>query len=231
MSWITIAMPALFGLVAVATYLGRRASMQAALGQYAGFVLSELAPRLGLRIVVGDPEANLLLPPQAMNREEYVDGRFEWHVRLDGAPRGRPVIVEHHEVREVDQRFTETRYCYRTHIHMSALTRYTGRAEITSRKATHGAPTRSLPLPLATFGDPLLDEELVLAAEDPRVGPTLRELIHEIDPGLRMHGLHLVIDEGVVSVRATRQNAMSVLYFAESSLPILESIAETLETA
>ena len=229
MSWITFAAPAVALVAVLAFYFVRKSSVKASLTQYEPFVLATLAPRLGLRIVAGDPTANLLLPPQNMGNVKYQDNRFEWNVRLEGAPRGRSVVVEHYELREVEAGFAETRWRHTTRIHMSAETRWSGQIEITSKRGSLGAPTRSLPLPISSFGDSMLDAELVLGAADASVGPKIREHVHAIDSSLRAYGLHLVVDQAMVSVRATQRSAMGVLYFVESTLPILEDIATALE--
>jgi hypothetical protein len=209
----------------------RRNALAAAKTMHQDFLLGTLAPRLGLQLTSGDPSANLMLPPHnAVGTRIAPDKPYEWNVRMQGAPRGRPVDVLYFHRREVERGFAESKYTYYDDAYVGVQLRVAvPDFEVVSKSSTLGAIARRHPLPVQTFGDPGLDREFALATNDARVGPCVAPFLGRFDPNLRGYGVHLECSGGWLRFRADGKHVSGVMYFVTSIVPALEEIADRLE--
>lgn len=225
----SIIMMLLFGGAALGYFLWMKKARAKMVADMAHFTASQVAAKLGLRQTAGSPDGNLVLPPQSMGQAKYDDdGVFEYHMRLEGRPRGRDVVVEHYEHHKVDAGLTGTTITYGSNVGISVRTAYPGQAEITSRKGTF-APARKLALPVHSLGDPLLDQEFVFAATDASLGPRIAEALHALDANYRASGARIEISGCWVSATCDRQAAGGLMAQAEVIIPALELLAQSLD--
>jgi len=219
-------------VVSVGFFLYRKKQLAAAQETYARFQIGPLAQSLGLRVVHGDPTANLMLAPHNTQGTRIADDQpYEWHVRLQGEPRGRPVEVLYFHRRERKTGVVEVTFTYYDEAYVAvALRGAVPDFEVVSKKSSLGAIDRKQALPPRPFGDPELDQEFTLATNDPNVGRKLRRGLLAFDPGLRGYGVHLDCREGCLRFRAGRNHVSGVMYFVDSIIPTLEGMAAELES-
>lgn len=209
----------------------RRGALASAHERYKGFVLGTLAQQLGLQLTSGDPSANLMLPEHnAVGTRIAPDKPYEWNVRMQGAPRGRPVDLLYFHRRELERGFAEAKYTYYDDAYVGVQLRAAvPDFEVVSKASTLGAISRRHPLPVQSFGDPTLDREFAIATSDARVAPAVAPFLTGFDPGLRGYGVHLECSGGWLRFRADAKHVSGVMYFVASIVPALEQIADRLE--
>jgi hypothetical protein len=184
---ITVYLVPAFGLVMVVFWLivGRR-MMAGTDRRYRDFLVADLAQRLGLRIVEGDPTLNMMQAHTKHNMRSAKDkaGGFlrnskETRVVLEGAPYGRPTRFLFDRYTEVAERIVarmvsgafDCRLSLRVPLDLPAF-EIVGRASVADRyrgikaEAEWGLPPQS-------FGDRELDAKLALSSPDPRIGSYL----------------------------------------------------------
>lgn len=217
-------------LVLVLKLRGRK-QVAAAHETYAGFVLGTLAPNLGLQLTSGNPIHNLMVPPHNAEGTNISPNKpYEWNVRMQGAPRGRPVDVLYFHRRELQRDFAEAIYTYYDDAYIAVQLRVAiPDFEVVSKASSLGAIARKHPLPVQGFGNPALDGEFVLGTSDPRVGPTIAPFLTSFDGALRAYGVHLECSGGWLRFRADGQHVSGVMYFVAAIVPALEQIADHLE--
>jgi len=163
----------------------------------AKFRLSEFAPRLGLSVVEGDPNFNLMLAATAMDSQASQaketgmvgalkgvvtgeqSGTKNLHVVLRGAPNGRATEYVYLHKEELDvgllvNKLTTTFECRFT----VQVARPFSPFEIVLRKPgmAMNSPAE-MSLPPRSLGDPLLDAKFIFSAADPKVAPTVAEAL------------------------------------------------------
>jgi hypothetical protein len=201
--------------------------------RYAEFRLGDLAPRLGLHIVEGDPSLNMIQAHVTHNMANarsvgglkgLVKSAKETRVRLEGAPYGRPTLftflartegTDLPGARFVRKTF-DCRLCVRVPVGLPPF-------EIVRRRSSPGLKAKpELGLPAQSFGDAQLDAQLALSCADPRLGPALAPAV----VGLTAHQfLHLQGHGDVISSLATEPGLMYAIYDLTTTQNALEHMA------
>jgi hypothetical protein len=205
--------------------------------RYAEFRLADLAPRLGLHIVEGDPSLNMLQAHVAHNmargwsvgglRGLAVKGK-ETRVRLEGTPYGRPTRFTFFARTEgtdligarVVRRELDCRLSVRVPVELPPF-------EIVLRRPSSSLEVKpELGLPAQSFGDPQLDAHLVLHCADPRLGPVVAPAV----VGLTGHRfLHLQGTGDVISSLAATEAGLTIaVYHLTDTQVALEHLANVL---
>jgi hypothetical protein len=154
--------------------------------RYREFRVADLAQRLGLQIVEGDPTLNMMQAHTKHNvrmakdkARGFLRSSKETRVVLEGAPYGRPTRFLFHRYTEVAERIVaqvvsgsfDCRLSVRVPVDLLPF-------EIVSRTgfADRYIGIKAKPewgLPAQSFGDRDLDAKLALSSPDPRLGPYL----------------------------------------------------------
>jgi hypothetical protein len=209
--------------------------------KYGEYRAGDLAQRMGLQIVEGDPSLNLL---QAQTKHNMArarrpaggpvgrllgDADKETRVRLEGAPYGRPTQLVFDSYTKHQDRLvvgiTSWSFEYRLSIQVPVeLPPF----EIVLRKSgAYGVKAKpEWSLPKQSFGSPDLDAKLSLRCADPRLGPHLAPAVG----GLTSHKyLHIQSSGRVISSIAEDPNAtMYVTMDLEQTQIVLEHMANAL---
>lgn len=178
-----------------------------------------LARRLGLALVEGDPDADLVF--------RYVLLRdVSRSLRMVGQRQGRPVelaqrvrVVHRHDWVRGEH---ETECAIDGHLTMDVRSPVS--FEIVHRLGGELA-SRSVMQPILTLGIPEIDRRLEIRAAD---GAVFRALLPELDALAAMPVAHVTCTDGRLSLRESRASSALALN-AEKALPILERIAAELE--
>ena len=186
--------------------------------RYHDLRMGELAQRLGLRIVEGDPALNMMQAHtkhnmrMAKDKAGFMRSSKETKVVLEGAPYGRPTRFLFHRYTAVAERvvvqMVSGSFDCRLSLQVPAdLPPF----EIVSRsglgrrymgikaKAEWGLAPQS-------FGDADLDAKLALSSPDPRIGPFLAEVVRSL-AGHRY--VHIQGHRGVIESLASQDDTAS----------------------
>lgn len=201
------------------------------------FRLGELAQRLRLSIVQGDPQFNLFI------RQANVDV-------MRGPADGRPIHIEARAEGAPDGLPTELRYLYRveqkTDSHLLGQSikwttwfdcRLSVRArqpfppfEVVSRRSPIGAITRTQALPECPTGDPAADATYLVTTNEPGMARALGPHLARFATFEKNAGVHLLGDGQAVSYVLRHDGApilANVLYYPEEASAALHAIART----
>ena len=209
--------------------------------KYSEYRAGDLAQRLGLQIVEGDPSLNLMMAQSKHNMASArrpsggAVGRMlgdrdkETRVRLEGAPYGRPtqLIFDFYTKNQerIVANITSWSFDYRLSLQLPVDV---PPFEIVLRKGgAHGIKAKpEWKLPKQSFGSPDLDDKLTLRCEDHRLGPHLAPVVG----GLTSHKfLHIQGNGRIISSLAEDPNAtMYVTMDLEQTQIALEHMANAL---
>lgn len=209
--------------------------------KYSQYRAGELAQRMGLQIVEGDPSLNMMMAQTTHNMSSArrpsggAMGRMlgdkdkQTRVRLEGAPYGRPTQVLFDSYTKSQERLvahiTSWSFVYRMSVQMPVEV---PPFEIVLRKGgARGIKARpEWKLPKQSFGSPDLDAKLQLRCEDRRLGPHLAPAVS----GLTSHKyLHIQGSGGVISSIAEDPDATTfVTMELEQTQLVLEHMANAL---
>lgn len=225
-----VLVPMLGLAVVIVMVLYRRRALTAQETQYAQYRVGELASRLGLQIVQGDPTFNLFIQYANVDmRRGPSDGRpVHIEVRLEGAPRGVP--LELYYLYRVEQESGFTGVTWRTWFEgrMSATAKQAFPPfEVISRSPPLGPIATIQALPPASTGDPAVDSEYQVSTNEPAMAKLLGEVLPAFST-FRNSGIHLVGDGQRVSFHMRRDKApllANALYFAEEMADRLSDLA------
>jgi hypothetical protein len=223
------------GLLLFWNFAGKR-MMGAADRRYSDYRVGDLAQRMGLQVIEGDPSLNLIQAQTKHNMSygEATGGRVarfmgdtqkETRVRLEGAPYGRPTQLVFHSYTKYQDRVAigfvtrsfEFRLSVQVPVQLPAF-------EIVLRKgAAYGLKAKAeWDLPRQSFGERELDDRLVLTCADPRMGPHLASVVG----GLTGHKyLHIQGDGNVISSLGEEDATMYVAFDLEKTQQVLEHMA------
>jgi hypothetical protein len=226
------------GLVVFWTVLGKR-MMGAADKRYADYRVGEVAQRMGLQVVEGDPSLNLIQAQTTHNMAsgEATGGRVarfmgdrdkETRVRLEGAPYGHPTRLVSYSYTKYQDRvavgIVTTAFEFRLSVQIPVEI---PPFEIVLRKAgAHGVKAKpEWDLPRQSLGDPDLDARLTLTCADPRLGAYLAPVVG----GLTSHKyLHIQGGGRVISSLAEANATMYAAFDLEQTQLVLEHMATAL---
>lgn len=217
-------------LVAVAYILRGRKAAAGYDEQYANYRAGELARRLGLALVEGDPAFNLFI--RQANVDVYrgpSDGRpIHIQVRLEGAPQGAPMQLTY--LYRVEQETGLAQVTWRIWFDC----RMTVRAkqafppfEVISRDAPLGPIAATQPLPPAATGNAAVDATYAVTTHEPALAHLLGELLPAFST-FQNSGVHLVGDGHTVSFVMKQDKApllANALYYAEAMAAQLTELA------
>ncbi|MBN1612403.1 MAG: hypothetical protein JW940_37580 [Polyangiaceae bacterium] len=224
----------LIGLVVVAYMLVMRYKrVTTSDQQYSNYRAGELAQRLGLQLLSGDPGFNLFIihtDQQVLNGP--TDKKpVDVNIKMAGSPQGVPLELIY--VYNVTQKtgFDVIRRETLFDCRMIAHTRQPFPSfEVLSRNTAMGPIQQILPLPAVPTGNPIVDAAYLVATGEPRLAQLLGTLI----PGFAQldqnrNGIHLV-GEGTSISFVMQQNTAplvaNALYYAESMAMNLSQVAK-----
>lgn len=190
------------GAMLVFVFVGIPIIMKVSEKKHSQYRIGELAERMGLQVIEGDPSANLVMGAGHYDAEtEKVGGRIRQFVGdeadttsilLRGAPHGRPTEfvyflrtekADRVAVKFVKQQF-DCRFSLQVPVELPPF-------ELVLRKRPKAqyAPKASPEwgLPQQSFGDPDLDGRYTLTARDPRLGPALVPAMVELAEHKYLH--------------------------------------------
>jgi hypothetical protein len=223
----------LIGLIVVAYFLVMRQKRIATNDQqYSNYRAGELAQRLGLQLVSGDPGFNLFIihTDQQVLTGPTDNKPIDVNVRMAGSPQGVPLELIY--VYNVTQQtgFDVIRRETLFDCRMIAHTRQPFPSfEVVSRTTAMGPIQQVLPLPAVATGNPTVDAAYLVATGEPRVAQLLGTLL----PGFAQldqnrNGIHLV-GEGTSISFVMKQDkpplVANALYYAESMAMNLTQVA------
>lgn len=224
----TIVMMAVMGGLVVFFMFYNKKRMAAAEAQTANARAGELAQRMGLQLVQGDPMTNLAMARvlTQTNKGEVP----EVHVRLEGSPGGRYTELEYYERTKVDTGFTSSTITTWLTAHLTVAVRSPFPAfEVVLKDAKYFASELKpkLVAPPTPFGDPALDKTLLLKTQDPRVAPVIAEPLRAVTAWgwVHIHG-----EDGKLTFHCTKMT-VGYLGMADQIQFILDEMAKNLEQA
>lgn len=216
---VTYLVPVLVVVVLAALLVQRRLVVARTQRQYGHFRLADLAHRLRLNVVEGDPELNMAL----VNAYYTTEAR----VRLLGEPYGHPTefvfYTRSEQERHVSSTTIHTWFDCRLRIQVPvAFPAF----EIVPRRQKRSTEIRpELSLPGTSFGDAGLDGVLSLMSAEPGVGPVLAEAAAEL---VRFGYLHVQGSGGMLSFLLNRTGYLAGLGHLEEAQQVLERMARSL---
>lgn len=198
--------------------------------------VGNVAQRMGLTVVAGDPSFNFYHTGrwqdlgQAMSRNVLSKpSRPDIEVRMQGTPGGRRVevvyvdrvrVADHLLEREVS-RWLDLRLVVEVKAPFPEF------EVVTRNPQAHIAPIPQLAVPPVSFGDPMLDQQLVLKTNDPRIAAPIAE-------GMRILSsnwyVHVIGQNGTLTYRFVEMAAMA-LGDGEKLLLGLDAVARGIEQA
>lgn len=222
-----VMIPLAFGLVAFFYFFNKK-RMAAAEANNANARAGELAQRMGLEVVQGDPMTNLMFA-RALNTT--VGGEMpEVHVRLEGAPGGRFTEVEYYERVKVDHGLTSNTITSWLTAHVAVQVRSPFPAfEVVLKDPKYFASELKpkLSAPPTPFGDPALDGFLVLKTADPRMAPVITEPLRGV---IGWGWVHIHGEGDKLMFHCTKMTATYV-GIADQIQFILDAMAKNIEQA
>lgn len=195
-----------------------------------------VAQRMGLTVVTGDPNFNFYHTGrwqdvgQAMSRNVLSrPSRPDIEVRLEGTPGGRRVEliyvdrmrVEDHLLSRDVLRSLDMRIVVAVNAPFPDFEIYTRNPNQMMQ------PQPRLALPPQSFGDAMLDSQLILKTNDPRIAPPIADPIRTISGD---HYVHVIGQGGVLTFRATEYAAMA-FGDGDKLLFALDATARAIESA
>lgn len=221
----------IIAIVAVAAfYFMRKRTLAGHDQQFSNYRAGELAQRLALTLVEGDPSFNLFIRQANVDVQRGpADGRpVHIHIRMQGQPQGVPLELIY--LYRVERESSLTVVTWRTwnECRMSAYARTAFPPfEVASHQAPLGPITRQQPLPAMPTGNPMVDSTYHVATHE----PAMAQLLGQVLPGFTTFansGVHLVGDGQRVSFVMQHHGApllANALYYAEQMSALLSDLA------
>jgi hypothetical protein len=206
---------------------------------YAAFRVGDVAQRMGLQIIDGDPSLNLIQAQTKHNmaKSQATGGKVarllgdsdkETRVRMQGAPYGRPTELVFYSYTKYQDRLAvgiitksfEFRLSVQIPVAVPSF-------EIVLRKSgAYGLKARpEWRLPRQSFGDPDLDARLSLTTTDARLGPYLAPAVGGL---IGYKYLHIQGDGHMISSLAEENATMLAAFDLEQTQLVLEHMASAL---
>lgn len=201
--------------------------------QYSNYRAGELATRLGLQLVKGDPNFNFMVTHAnaAVARGATDKEAVHIDIELSGQPFGAPLSLIYLNRQERETGFSSTTYKTWFDCRMSVTTKQAFPPfEVTSRKTAIGAIVKQQTLPEVATGNPAVDAEFSVTTQEPALAQLLGQVLPEF-VALGSAGVHLVGDGQRVSFimnQTTAPIVASALYHAEVMSHGLSNLARRL---
>jgi len=201
--------------------------------QYSNYRAGELATRLGLQLVKGDPNFNFLVTHAnaAVARGATDSQAVHIDIELSGAPFGVPLSLTYLNRQERETGFSTTTYKTWFDCRMAVTTKQPFPPfEVVSRKTAVGAIVKQQTFPEMPTGNPTVDAEFSVMTQEPALAQLLGQVLPEL-VALGSAGVHLVGDGTRVSFIMNQTAApivASALYHAEVMSHALSNLARRL---
>lgn len=201
--------------------------------QYSNYRAGELAQRLGLQLVKGDPTFNFMVTHAnaAVARGATDNQAVHIDIELSGAPFGVPLSLIYLNRQERETGFSSTTYKTWFDCRMTATTKQPFPPfEVTSRRPPMGAIVKQQAFPEMPTGNPAVDAEFQVTTREPGIAQLLGQVLPEF-VAMGSAGVHLVADGERVSFvmgQTTAPIVASALYHAEVMSHALSSLARRL---
>jgi hypothetical protein len=218
--------------VAVGMFVVRKRAVAGYDREYASYRAAELAARLGLALVEGDPAFNLYITQaDADVARGPRDGRpIHISIRMTGARDGIPLELVYFYRVEQETGITEVRWTTFFECRMSAEAKQPfPKFEVVSRNAPLGPIVQRLALPRQLTGDAGLDGTYLVTTVEPGMAQALGATLPAFAT-FANSGVHLVGDGRTVSFVMQRSKAplaVNALYYAEAMGENLVRIARS----
>jgi hypothetical protein len=201
--------------------------------QYANFRAGELAQRLGLQLLKGDPTYNFLVTHanQSVARGATDSKANNIDIEMAVTPLGVPLTFRYLYRVERESGFNSTTYKTWFNCRMVATAKQAFPPfEVTSRNTPIGRIVREQTLPEAPTHNPAVDAEFQVTTHEPALAQLLGQLLPEFS-AFASAGVHLLGDGQQVSYvmnQSTAPLVPSALYFAEVMTHALSNVAQRL---
>jgi hypothetical protein len=201
--------------------------------QNAQYRAGELATRLGLQLVKGDPTFNFMVTHANADVARGATDSKAVHIDIElrGEPFGVPLSLTYLNRQERDTGLTTTTYKHWFDCRMAATAKQPFPPfEVTSRRVQSGAIVKTQTLPEMATGNPAVDAEFSVSTQEPALAQLLGQVLPEF-VALSAVGVHLVGDGQRVSYIMNQISApyvASALYHAEVMSHGLSTLAKRL---
>jgi len=201
--------------------------------QYANYRAGELAQRLGLQLIKGDPAFNFMVTHanEAIARGATDKQAVHIDIELSGTPFGAPLSLVYLNRQERETGVAQTTYKTWFDCRMIATAKQPFPPfEVTSRRPPMGAIVKQQAFPEMKTGNPAVDAEFQVTTQEPGLAQLLGQVLPEF-VALSSAGVHLVGDGQRVSFVMSQTAAplvASALYHAEVMSHALSSLARRL---
>ena len=221
------------------TFLWRKRQMGALAGMEAKDAHARagaVAQRMGLTIVSGDPGFNFYHTGRwqdlgkAMSRNVLSrPDRPDIEIRMQGQPGGRPVeLIYIDRLRVKDNVLSrEVHRWWDARLVVGVGAPFPDFEVVTRNPNEYCRPEPQLALAPQSFGDAMLDSQLMLKTGDARIGPVLADALRLL---ASLHYVHVIGQGGVLTFRCTEMAAM-MLGDGEKILLSLDEAARSIEKA
>jgi hypothetical protein len=222
--------PAIGILLTLVVFAYRRTSIANLETQYANYRAGELARRLGLRLVEGDPQFNLCAfdVPGKVRYGFTTTRTIDVRIRMQGEPHGVPLELIYSLQQESKSIYRTTTVTTHFDCRMTAYARQTFPPfEVLSRKAPVGSIEQAHPIAPLPTGNPAVDETYLVATAEPAMARLLGQSMGGF-ADFASGGVHLWGDGRGVSFVMKKDRSpvvMSALYYAESMSKLLCDLA------
>ncbi|HVY25986.1 MAG TPA: hypothetical protein VHB79_05515 [Polyangiaceae bacterium] len=201
--------------------------------QYSNYRAGELATRLGLQVIKGDPSFNFMVTHANADIARGATDSKAIHIdiELSGEPFGVPLSLTYLNRQERETGFSSTTYKTWFDCRMAATAKQPFPPfEVTSRKTPMGSIVKTQTLPEMATGNPAVDAEFSVSTQEPALAQLLGQLLPEFVT-LGSAGVHLVGDGQRISFimnQTTAPIVASALYHAEVMSHGLSNLAKRL---
>jgi len=219
------------GLVAMMVWQHRRVGL--AETKYQGFRAGQMASRLGLSLVEGDPMFNLMVQQAnpSVNRRLTDRSPLDVRIRMAGAPFGTPLQFAYVHRVEQDTGWTEVTRSSWFDCNLSApVNRQFPPFEVMSRRPPLGPITSIAGLPPMSTGAHQVDQAFQVTTRDPAMARYLGELLGAF-LSFENAGVHLVGDGSSIAFYMQRDRApllANTLFHAEHLSHVISHTAARL---
>lgn len=225
--------PVVAVIATVAFLLHRRSAVRGYDQQYSNYRAAELARRMGLNLLEGDPEFNLFIRQANVDVQRGPsDGRpIQIRVRAEGAPQGIPLELTYFYRVELETGIATTTWTTWFDCRLTARARNAFPPfEVISRNAPLGPIAQTQALPPVQTGNPGVDATYLVTTQEPGVARLLGETLAPFAT-FQNSGVHLVGDGASIAFVMKQDKApllANALYYAEDMATQLTNLARRL---
>lgn len=228
-----ILMPLLAFAVVGIMLVNRKRALKSQDTQFKQFRAGELAQRLGLSLVKGDPAFNLFIRQASVDVDRGPSDKKPVHVEvlLEGERDGLPMSLRY--LYRVEQQTGVGKVTWKIWHDCRLTVTAAGpfpEFELVSRKAPMGPIARKLNAPAQPIGERALDATYEVVSAEPGVAEALRDVLPAFSTFVNS-GVHLIGDETNVSFVMKQDKApllANALYYAEDMATAVTSVARAL---